>query len=878
MSGAEYDHNNIFAKIIRGEIPCHKIFETEHSLAILDAFPVTEGHALLLPKVEGYATMEAMPADVAAAFLADLPKLAKAVKEGTGADGLNICQNNGKCSGQEVPHVHVHVIPRYTNDTLGLKFPASAKEMITPEEAEKLAGQKCVFFGSIKWAVIDSRMEAFSGVNAGGIDRRAVEAQRKRVEELRKLRASRVRSSALAESHNASSSYIDRRIQEILKETLTIDEQLASLENFDISAAKGNSKTTPEGASRVKALIFRKPKLETVTSQSVVRIDSERTSGMTSLGDGLSAQKGPADIIDSYEKSTQCENSYRTDERGAVSAEVDVATEQEPQLMSSRPQRRRSSVRNPIFPRRGSTALDKMRAAVRAGNQDNRGIPSAPARADLVILTEEEKENICKQRDFEEFLQRASKIVEKAIGISDLPGSMDIDPFIDYATEEHVGKSAAAGGESVPLRATDRVFARFGEEGRLGEITDVRWHSGVPELFIAAGGAGSWQRNKLNGESPAVSVWSLAMPKRPEFLLRSHTAVVTAMSDKFNPTIYLGGSVSGSVLIWDTRAKFSPVQWSPTVGGLGGSHEPYSGSPSLVSPMHTQAICGMEIVGTRNAHHVTTVSSEGKVCLWSTAQLSEPHHSVLLRDSDQKDYSISAVAFSDTDANLITLGTHDGHVVRARLDSTTGNSTPWQVTKASLLAHDGMVTALDCHPLRDIRATQKPTVRRGFDDLLASGSVDWTAKLWNMAGVDENNKIGDRERTSGTADLSSILGISETPPAPASATVDAFKDTVTDVQWHPHHPAVLAASTVEGLHICNFNCNTESPILSIRTPGSAPQRIAWSADGRFLLAGDAEGRVTLYEADRSVYQPRSEEWTRFEGRLWTEEETTADEL
>lgn len=51
-------------------------------------------------------------------------------------------------------------------------------------------------------------------------------------------------------------------------------------------------------------------------------------------------------------------------------------------------------------------------------------------------------------------------------------------------------------------------------------------------------------------------------------------------------------------------------------------------------------------------------------------------------------------------------------------------------------------------------------------------------------------------------------------------------------------------------------------IHSIRTPGSAPQRLAWSADGRLLLAGDAEGRVTLYEADRTVYQPRSEEWTR----------------
>ncbi|EER03858.1 protein kinase C interacting protein, putative [Perkinsus marinus ATCC 50983] len=138
MSGAAYDHNNIFAKIIRGEIPCHKIFETEHSLAILDAFPVTEGHALLLPKVEGYATMDAMPSEVAAAFLADLPKLARAVKLATGADGLNICQNNEKCAGQEVPHVHVHVIPRYTNDTLGIKFPASAKEMITPEEAKQV--------------------------------------------------------------------------------------------------------------------------------------------------------------------------------------------------------------------------------------------------------------------------------------------------------------------------------------------------------------------------------------------------------------------------------------------------------------------------------------------------------------------------------------------------------------------------------------------------------------------------------------------------------------------------------------------------------------------------------------------------------------------
>ncbi|EER03860.1 Cytoplasmic dynein 1 intermediate chain, putative [Perkinsus marinus ATCC 50983] len=503
---------------------------------------------------------------------------------------------------------------------------------------------------------------------------------------------------------------------------------------------------------------------------------------MATPEESLSAQKSMA-MGDSYEKATQCERLRDNTEQEIPAAELECVVQRESPPVKSWSRRRRSSARNPIFPRRGSSALDKMRAAARAANQENYD-GSTPARNDVVSLTEEEKENICKQRDFEEFLQRASKIVEKAIGISDLPGLVDIDPFIDYATEERVGKSVGGAGESVPLRSTDRVFARFGEEGRLGEITD----------------------------NPVVCIWSVAMQKRPEFVLRSHTAVVTAMSDKFNPTIYLGGSASGCVLIWDTRAK------------------------------------------------------------------SEPHHSVLLRDSDQRGYSISAVAFSATDANLITLGTHDGHIVRVRLDSTTGNSNPWQTTRASLLAHEGMITALDPHPLRDIRAMQKPTVRRGLDDLLASGSVDWTAKLWNMAGMEENTKAASRDRTSGAADLSSILGITEAPPATASATVDTFKDTVTDVRWHPHHPAVLAVSTVDAIHICNLNSNIESPIHSIRTPGSAPQRLAWSADGRLLLAGDAEGRVTLYEADRTVYQPRSEEWTRFEGRLWAEEETTADEI
>lgn len=66
MSGIAYDEGNIFRKIIDGQIPCYKIFETEHALAFLDAFPSTPGHALLVPKASGFSTVEDMPADVAA--------------------------------------------------------------------------------------------------------------------------------------------------------------------------------------------------------------------------------------------------------------------------------------------------------------------------------------------------------------------------------------------------------------------------------------------------------------------------------------------------------------------------------------------------------------------------------------------------------------------------------------------------------------------------------------------------------------------------------------------------------------------------------------------------------------------------------------------
>ncbi|KAK3257446.1 hypothetical protein CYMTET_33465 [Cymbomonas tetramitiformis] len=134
MSGISYDDDNIFKKIVEGTIPCYKIFETEHALAFLDAFPMTRGHSLLIPKASGFATVMDMPEDVAANVLKELPRLAKAVHEAMGSDGVNIIQNNGGAAGQEVFHAHFHVIPRFKDDGL-VKLAGASGGMIAQEDA-----------------------------------------------------------------------------------------------------------------------------------------------------------------------------------------------------------------------------------------------------------------------------------------------------------------------------------------------------------------------------------------------------------------------------------------------------------------------------------------------------------------------------------------------------------------------------------------------------------------------------------------------------------------------------------------------------------------------------------------------------------------------
>lgn len=114
MPAPAYDETNIFAKILRGELPCHKVYEDEVALAFMDVMPRTDGHALVVPKIAARNILDVDPQTLGA-LMARVQKVARAVKAGLAADGITIQQFNERAGGQIIFHLHFHVLPRWSN-------------------------------------------------------------------------------------------------------------------------------------------------------------------------------------------------------------------------------------------------------------------------------------------------------------------------------------------------------------------------------------------------------------------------------------------------------------------------------------------------------------------------------------------------------------------------------------------------------------------------------------------------------------------------------------------------------------------------------------------------------------------------------------------
>ncbi len=131
-----YDKNNIFAKILRGEIPCVRVYEDDRTLAFMDVMPEAEGHVLVVPREDAQDILD-LSAEGLAAMMATVQRVARAVDKALAPDGILLKQYNRAAAGQSIFHVHFHVVPRWEGVTLA----PHGKVMVDAAKLEPIAAK-----------------------------------------------------------------------------------------------------------------------------------------------------------------------------------------------------------------------------------------------------------------------------------------------------------------------------------------------------------------------------------------------------------------------------------------------------------------------------------------------------------------------------------------------------------------------------------------------------------------------------------------------------------------------------------------------------------------------------------------------------------------
>jgi histidine triad (HIT) family protein len=132
-----YDPDNVFAKILRGELPAHKVYEDEHTLAFMDIMPRTDGHTLVIPKNPSRNVLDIDPEDLCR-VMRTVQKIARAVRRAFDAEGVLIQQFNEPAAGQEVFHTHFHVLPRRAGEPLKPHTGQMADQEVLARHAEMI--------------------------------------------------------------------------------------------------------------------------------------------------------------------------------------------------------------------------------------------------------------------------------------------------------------------------------------------------------------------------------------------------------------------------------------------------------------------------------------------------------------------------------------------------------------------------------------------------------------------------------------------------------------------------------------------------------------------------------------------------------------------
>ncbi|XP_015041809.1 cytoplasmic dynein 1 intermediate chain isoform X6 [Drosophila persimilis] len=420
-------------------------------------------------------------------------------------------------------------------------------------------------------------------------------------------------------------------------------------------------------------------------------------------------------------------------------------------------------------------------------------------------LSEEQKQMIILSEDFQRFVVRAGRVIERAL-------SENVDIYMDYIGG---GDSEETSDERSHARLSlNRVF--YDERWSKNRcITSMDWSTHFPELVVA-----SYHNNEESPNEPdgVVMVWNTKFKKRtPEDVFHCQSAVMSTCFAKFNPNLILGGTYSGQIVLWDNRVqKRTPIQRTP-----------------LSAAAHTHPVYCLQMVGTQNAHNVISISSDGKLCSWSLDMLSQPQDTLELQQRQSKAIAITSMAFPANEINSLVMGSEDGYVYSAsRHGLRSGVNEVYE-------RHLGPITGISTHYNQ---------LSPDFGHLFLTSSIDWTIKLWSLKDTkplysfeDNSDYVMDVAWSpihpalfaavdgSGRLDLWNLNQDTEVPTA---SIVVGGAPALNRVSWTP-----------SGLHVCIGDEAGKLYVYDVAEHLAQPSRDEWSRFNAHL------GELTMNQGD-----------------------------
>ncbi|KAL8958704.1 MAG: hypothetical protein Q9193_004294, partial [Seirophora villosa] len=432
---------------------------------------------------------------------------------------------------------------------------------------------------------------------------------------------------------------------------------------------------------------------------------------------------------------------------------------------------------------------DELRAAKKPVSNAATTEAKYPARP----LTHEELTAVTASDDFLDFVERSSKVIERAL-------DQDYDILADYSLD---GVAALDSDED----AAHRQIAQFYDErwSKKRMISDIDFSPKFPELLLA-----SYTKNPSAPADPAglLQVWNLHLHSRPEYTFHATSDLLTAQFSPFHPSLLIGGSYSGQILLWDTRSRSAlPSQKTPLTGAASGGH--------------THPIYSIAVVGTQNANNIISCSTDGVVCGWTADMLSQPQEYLPLTappPSKTEDLSPLCMAFPPADPTSFLVGTEEGTIYPCHRYDRAGAGAGTDA-RLRYRGHSAPVTSLDFHPARG------PI---DFGDLFLSTGLDWSVKLWKSRPASSTSVVAAAaagNNAPGTTNSGEIVKPLLDLPR---------EDVVYDARWSPQRPGVFAAVDGAGnVEVWDLTVDTEVPVAKMSPD---PHKLAQGGGGSALAA------------------------------------------